>query len=90
MAKRPRIGDIIEIPTQRGLAYAQYALRDPLMGAMIRVMPELFTHPPKDFSRQTEMPPRFITFFPIGTAIHRGVFEIVGSTDAAVPGTRAY
>ena len=40
--KRPRIGDVVEISTPRGLAYAQFTHKHdapPKFGALIRVAP---------------------------------------------------
>jgi hypothetical protein len=40
--KRPRIGDVVEISTPRGLAYAQFThkhVTPPKFGALIRVAP---------------------------------------------------
>ena len=35
--KRPKIGDIIEIPTRSGFAYAQFTHKHNLYGALLRV-----------------------------------------------------
>jgi len=45
MPRRVKIGDIIEIPTSKGLAYAQYThnhKQRPHFGALIRVLDGLF------------------------------------------------
>jgi hypothetical protein len=44
--KRPEIGDIIEIKTPKGLAYAQYTHRDALYGNLLRVLPGLYERQP--------------------------------------------
>ena len=38
MSKRVKIGDIIEIETKRGFAYAQYVMKVPEWGALLRVL----------------------------------------------------
>jgi hypothetical protein len=79
MPKRPRIGDIVEIPTRRGLAYAHYALRKEQFGALLRVLPGFFTERPSNFVHLVGQPPRFVAFFPLGAAVSRGIFEIVAT-----------
>jgi hypothetical protein len=83
MPKQARIGDVVEIPTQRGLAYGHYALRHQQMGALLRILPGFFPERPTDFCELVKQPPRFVTFFPVGAAIHRGIFEVVANI--AVP-----
>ena len=48
MAKRIKPGDVIEIPTSRGLAYAQYALKKEQWGALIRILAGFFEERPTD------------------------------------------
>jgi ribosomal protein L34E len=89
--KRPRIGDVIEIPTPEGFAYAHYTHRHetpPRFGALIRVLPGLYTERPVDFAALVRQRPQFITFFPVGAACNRGITSVVASEpvggDAAV------
>ena len=77
MPKRVRIGDVVEIPTKRGFAYGQYALHHQQMGALLRVLPGFFSERPNDFTGLVTQSPRFVTFFPLGAAVHRGIFEVV-------------
>jgi hypothetical protein len=79
---RPRIGDVIEIPTPKGLAYAQFTHKHdtpPRYGALLRVLPGLFPQRPTDFSRLLSQRPQFITFFPLGAACNRGIVHVVAS-----------
>lgn len=75
--KRPQIGDIIEIPTPKGLAYAQYSHEDPLMGSLLRVLPGLNAVRPAGFSDLVRMPERFVVFFPLKAAVARGTVQVV-------------
>ena len=75
---RPRIGDVIEIPTARGLAYAQCTHQHHQYGGLIRVFDRLFEHRPTNFEDLVKGPVRFSTFLPLGAAVRRGIFEIVG------------
>ena len=79
---RPRIGDIIEIETPGGLAYAQFTQKHdapPRFGALIRVLPGLFAERPADFLILSQQKPVFMTFFPLGPACNRGMVRIVAN-----------
>ncbi|HVT89362.1 MAG TPA: hypothetical protein VHD56_10955 [Tepidisphaeraceae bacterium] len=81
---RPRFGDVIEIETAKGLAYALYTHRHtdpPRWGAVLRVMPGIFKTRPEDFAILVELEPQFITFFPLGAACNRHLVSIVASVD---------
>ena len=82
--KRPRIGDVIEIPTPKGLAYAHYTHKHdepPRYGALIRVLPGIFPKRPADFVALVLQPPVFSTFFPLGAACNRKIFSVVAAED---------
>ncbi len=74
---RPRPGDVIEIETPRGLAYAQYAHKHATHGALLRVLPGLFESRPTDFSEMVQQAERFLAFFPLGAACNRGIVRVV-------------
>lgn len=83
---RPQIGDVIEIETPRGLAYAQYTHehRDPpRLGSLLRVLPGLYEARPADFATLAEQEERFWVFFPLGAATRRRLVRIVANE--AVP-----
>ena len=85
--KRPRIGDVIEIPTPKGFAYAQYTHKHdepPRYGGLLRIFPGVHLSRPENFHSLVAQPPVFSTFFPIGAACHRGIFAVVASEP--VPG----
>jgi hypothetical protein len=84
--KRPQIGDVVEIQTLRGFAYAQYAHnhRDPPQyGELLRVLPGLYPQRRSDFADLVVQEERFWVFFPLGPALNRGIFRIVANE--AVP-----
>ena len=82
MPLRVKIGDIIEIPTSRGLAYAQYTHRAKGEGgAIIRVLNGIFKTRPKDFSELVMKKHKFITIFPLGPAVNRRIFAVVGNKE---------
>lgn len=77
MSRKSKPGDVLEIKTKRGLAYAQYALRNSEMGALLRVLPGFHPIRPSSFVRIIEQPEQFVTFFPLQAAIARNIFEVV-------------
>jgi hypothetical protein len=84
---RPQIGDVIEISTPRGLAYAQYTHEHreaPRYGSLLRVLPGLYERRPEDLRSLVEQEERFSVFFPLGAALARGILRIVGNVDVPV------
>src|SRR5690242_6609811 len=82
----PRIGDIIEIPTRRGLGYAQYThehTKPPRWGSLIRVLPGLFPERPSDFVSLAAQKEQFFVFTPLKWILREKIFRLVGS--APVP-----
>jgi hypothetical protein len=75
----PRIGDVIEIPTLKGLAYAQYTHKHSIYGSLLRIFSSTFASRPHDFTSLVTQEPQFSTFFPLGTACKRGIFGVVAS-----------
>jgi len=61
----PRIGDVIEIPTAKGLAYAQFTHKMPVYGRLIRVVEGIWRTRPHAFEEVVIAPTRFFTFFPL-------------------------
>ncbi|MCK4761257.1 MAG: hypothetical protein KAW12_03595 [Candidatus Aminicenantes bacterium] len=75
--KRVKIGDIIEVETKIGFAYAQYTHKHKMYGALIRVFDKIFESRPKSFKKLILENVRFSTFFPLQAAISKKIFEIV-------------
>ena len=82
---RPRIGDVLEIPTPRGLAYVQYSHRSRVYGPLIRVLPGTFERRPRTFDELVRASERFYVFFAVGVAAHRRIVLIVAHEP--VPGS---
>jgi hypothetical protein len=77
-----RIGDIIEIKTSKGLAYALYTHKHehpPRFGAMLRVFDRLYPSRPQVVSEIVSLPVRFTIFFPLQAALNRHLVEVVGN-----------
>lgn len=78
----PRLGDVIEIPTPKGFAYAQYThkhVEPPKYGCLIRVFPQLYSERPDSFNEILLENPSIITFFPLGAACKKGIVKIVSN-----------
>jgi hypothetical protein len=81
--KRPKFGDVIEIPTPAGLGYFQYVNRHAAWGGLIRVFGGTYSARPMSLEQFACAQERFLTFVPLGAMIHRGIVEIVANV--AVP-----
>ncbi len=77
MMEKLKIGDIIEIKTAKGFAYAQYTHKHKTYGALIRVFDEIYNKRPQFDKNFISQEIRFSTFFPLQVAIKKGIFEIV-------------
>jgi hypothetical protein len=89
---RPRVGDVIEIPTPDGFGYAHYTHKQdvsPGLGALLRVFPEQHRERPHDFAGLVLQRPAFSTFFPLGAACSRRIVRIVAS-EPVPPHTAAF
>jgi len=78
--RKPKIGDVIEIPTPKGLAYAHFTHKHdapPKYGALLRVLPGLHVTRPSNFAALVTQPPQFTTFFPLGAACNQGTVSVV-------------
>lgn len=79
-----KFGDLIEIGTNKGLAYALYTHRHdepPRYGALLRVLDGLYAARPNDLSKVVQRPIRFNTFFPLQAAVNQGIVEVVGNVE---------
>lgn len=78
MSKRPKIGDIVEIPLpNNGFGYAQYTHKHKMYGALLRIF--LIQEKVGDVTELSEATHQFTTFFPLGAAVNRKIVGIVGN-----------
>jgi len=75
----PRIGDVIEIPTATGLAYAQFTHKAPLNGHLIRVVEGMWRTRPQALEEVVNAPTRFFTFFPVAAALNQKIVNLAGN-----------
>ncbi|HEX4119712.1 MAG TPA: hypothetical protein VH619_03710 [Verrucomicrobiae bacterium] len=84
MKPRIKIGDIVEIRTRKGKAYAQYYHHHsspPGYGALLRVLPGFFSERPANFHDLAKKRESFSTFFALQAAVNRGLVQIAASTE---------
>ena len=76
---RPKIGDLLEFQTAKGLGYAQYTHRfdDKFYRDLIRVIEGLFDERPADLEALATRPTLFWVYFPVASALADGC--VVGS-----------
>ena len=79
MAKRVKIGDIMQILTSEGISYAQVTHKNPRYGYLIMVFPGTYPKTPKDFNSVVDQRPQFSAFFPVQQAVNQGLFAIVAN-----------
>jgi hypothetical protein len=61
--KKAKIGDIIEIKTPKGLAYAQYTHRHAQLGMLVRIFGGLYKKRPADFGNIVNQKEKYFIFF---------------------------
>jgi hypothetical protein len=79
MGQRIKVGDVFEIATNKGLAYAQFVSKKERWGALIRVLPGIFDERPARVCELATEAEIFITFFPLQAAINKKIFSVVGN-----------
>lgn len=83
MIKRARIGDVIQVLTSQGVAYAQFTHKSPKLGALLSVFEGFHSIIPKDFSIIVDSPPQFQAFFPLQSALNQGLVSVVANVPVA-------
>lgn len=79
MAKKVKIGDILQILTSQGVAYAQVTHKHSEFGFLIRVFPGFHHDHPKDFSVVVDAEPQFSAFFVVQSAVNQGLLSVVAN-----------
>jgi hypothetical protein len=79
---RAKIGDIVEIQTGVGIAYALHSHRhtdSPKFGSLIRVFDSLYEVRPQNLDHLAQTEVMFSTFFPLQAALKNGLVKVVGN-----------
>jgi len=85
---RPAIGDVVEIPTGKGLAYAQYThehATPPKYGSLLRILPGVYDSRPADLLRLLAEREQFLTFFPLRSELRRKDTRFVVIGNFSIP-----
>lgn len=80
VAKRARLGDIVELKTGKGLAYAQYS-HESKLGGVLRVLQGFYPSRPVDWETVAAQSEAFITLMAVRAAVARGLLEVVGHAE---------
>lgn len=78
-----KIGDVVEIKTSKGLAYAQYTHKHKQYGALLRVFDGFYSHRPTIFTDIVNVRPKFSCFFPLTAAVDRNIVSIAGNVNVS-------
>ena len=79
MAKRLRIGDVVEIPTRSGFFYAQYTHSNPEYGTLIRVLEGVYPQRSHDLPALGLSATRYVLFCFLQSAVNRGLWTVIGN-----------
>jgi hypothetical protein len=82
--RKVKIGDVVEIRTRKGLAYAHYTHKHKLYGALLRVFNGIHDAPLNTYEDVVTQRPAFSVFFLLSAAVNKQIVSIVGNV--AVPG----
>ena len=76
-----KIGDVIEVPTSKGLAYVQYTHENKTWGSLIRVLQGFYKTRPsnEELEKIVQEPHRFQTFCIVYRVVNIGDWERVGN-----------
>lgn len=81
MARWSKVGDLVEISTANGLAYALVTHQHLQWGTLLRVLEGQHKTRPANISTLATDKVQFSTFFPLNAAIARKLVSIVGNVD---------
>lgn len=79
MAKRVKLGDIIQILTSEGISYAQLSHINKEYGYLIRVFEGKYGRIPEDWMEVVSRPVQFSAFFPLQSAVNHSLLAVVGN-----------
>ena len=77
--KKPRLGDIVEIATPDGKAYAQLVNGHRQYGSLLRVLRGVHDERPSDLNRLVAGETQFVVFFPLLAAVKAGILHVIGN-----------
>ncbi|MNI46869.1 hypothetical protein D3C73_1013560 [compost metagenome] len=79
MAKKIKLGDVLQVLTSQGVAYAQVTHKDPEFGFLIRVFCGFYGTQPRDFTVLADAEIQFSAFFPAQSAVNQCLLAVVAN-----------
>lgn len=79
MAKRVKLGDIVQMLTSEGVSYAQLTHIHSEYRHLIRIFEGRYIKVPKDWAEVVRRPVQFSTFFPLQSAVNQSLVAVVGN-----------
>lgn len=76
-----KIGDIVEIKSEKGLVYAIYTHQHKMYGALLRVFNNPYLSRPDEFLPVVGQTVDFSCFFPLKAAVEQGLVSVVANVD---------
>lgn len=80
--RKIKIGDIFEVPTEKGLAYLHYVYMDASAGHLLRVLPGLFNETPANLEELVAAKESYWIHYPLVEAYKQNLVKTVGSYSA--------
>lgn len=77
--KKLQLGDIVEIATPNGKAYAQLVNTHRQYGSLLRVLRGVHSDRPSDLKRLVAGEAQFVVFFPLQAAVKAGIVHVIGT-----------
>ncbi|MDG9884246.1 hypothetical protein N7650_15520 [Pseudomonas sp. GD04058] len=79
MTKKVKFGDVLQILTSEGIAYAQVTHKSPEFGYLIRVFSGVYGKQPESFLDVVRNPVQFSAFFVVQSAVNQGLLTVVAN-----------
>lgn len=83
MAKKVKLGDVLQILTSQGVACAQVTHKHPEFDYLIRIFSGFYDAQPEDFAAVVNNGIQFSAFIVVQSAVNQGLLSVVGN--APVP-----
>ncbi len=81
MAKKIKIGDLLQILTSSGIAYAQVIHKHQEFGYLISVFAGFYEKFISDYTEVVASAPQFIAFFPAQAAVNQNLLSVVANVE---------
>jgi hypothetical protein len=79
MSQKACLGDVFEIPTSRGLSYAQYVNQHRSQGMLVRLLPGAYASKPADLLSLVSSPELYFVFYTLEAALKRKLVQVVAN-----------